>query len=80
MIVDDHESAYNPYTNGSHAVKARRERFTVKLYFAVALQRADGEGFADQGGLLGHRGMLGKQGWAILAQNRIPSFSGPGRS
>jgi hypothetical protein len=50
MIVDDHESAYNPYTNGSHAVKARRERFTVKLYFAVALQRADGESFTDEGG------------------------------
>jgi hypothetical protein len=53
---------------------------TLLLIRAVALQRADREGFADEGGLLGHRGMLGKQGWAILAQNRIPSFSGPGRS
>jgi hypothetical protein len=35
---------------------------------AVALQRADGEGFADQGGWLGHRGLLDKRGRAIFAQ------------
>ena len=62
MIVDDHESAYHPCINGAKAVKARRERSAVKLYFAVALQRADGEGFADEGRLLGHRSLLDKNG------------------
>jgi len=69
MIVDDHESAYHPCINGAKAVKARRERSAVKLYFAVALQRADGEGFANEARLWGHRVMLENQGWAILSQN-----------
>ncbi|TWC51792.1 hypothetical protein FBY04_11671 [Pseudomonas sp. SJZ080] len=72
MIADDHESAYHPCINGAIAVKARRERSAVKLYFAVALQRADGEGFADEGRLLGHRGMLDKQGRGIFAHIGIP--------
>ena len=50
MIVDHHKSAYHPCINGAKAVKARRERSAVKLYFAVALQGADGEGFANQRG------------------------------
>jgi hypothetical protein len=56
MIVDDHESAYHPCINGAKAVKARRERSAVKLYFAVALQRTDGEGFADEGCIRGLHG------------------------
>jgi hypothetical protein len=35
---------------------------------AVALQRADGESFANEGGLLRHRGLLDKRGRAIFAQ------------
>ena len=56
MIVDDHESAYHPCINGAKAVKARRERSAVKLYFAVALQRAYRERFADQRGRLNIHG------------------------
>ncbi|MNV15765.1 hypothetical protein D3C71_1064990 [compost metagenome] len=31
-------------------------RYRIADDRAVALQRADGEGFADEGGMLGHRG------------------------
>lgn len=74
MIVDDHESAYNPCINGAKAVKARRDRSAVKLYFAVALQRADGEGFANEGGLLGHRrGLLDKRGMSDFLTIEYPA-------
>jgi hypothetical protein len=49
-------------------------RYRIADDRAVALQRADGEGFANEGGLLGHRrGLLDKRGMSDFLTIEYPA-------